>query len=65
MPFDLIVGRNASNKKAFGMRGLAYFGKSFVTMGNYTSLSNPSIAIKSRSVFLFFSHTLPLLMLFP
>lgn len=41
MPFDLIVGRNDSDKKAFGMRGLAYLGKNFVTMGNYTSLSNP------------------------
>ena len=41
MPFDLIVGRNASDKKDFGERGLAFLGKSFVTMGNYTSLSNP------------------------
>ncbi len=41
MPFDLIIGRNDSDKKAFGKRGLAYLGKSFVTMGRYTSLSNP------------------------
>ena len=41
MPFDLIVGRNESDKKAFGSRGLAYLGKNFVTMGSYTSLSNP------------------------
>src|SRR3989344_1208846 len=40
MPFDIIVGRNESDKKAFGNRGLAYIGKSYVTMGNYTSLSN-------------------------
>ncbi len=33
MPFDLIIGRNESDKKAFGNRGLAYLGKSFVTMG--------------------------------
>jgi len=30
-----------ATKKAFGKRGLAYLGKSFVTMGRYTSLSNP------------------------
>jgi len=41
MPFDVIVGRNESDKKAFGKRGLAFIGKSYVTMGNYTSLSNP------------------------
>ena len=41
MAFDVIVGRNESDKKDFGKNGLAYIGKSFVTMGNYTSLSNP------------------------
>jgi DNA helicase HerA-like ATPase len=49
MPFDLIVGRNASDKKDFGVRGLAYLGKSFVTMGNYTSLSNPIYMDVARS----------------
>ncbi len=49
MPFDLIVGRNESDKKAFGMRGLAYLGKNFVTMGNYTSLSNPIYMDVARS----------------
>lgn len=49
MPFDLIVGRNDSDKKAFGMRGLAYLGKNFVTMGNYTSLSNPIYMDVARS----------------
>lgn len=41
MPFDVIIGRDESDKKAFGKRGLAYLGKSYVRMGNYTSLSNP------------------------
>jgi len=41
MPFDVIIGRDESDKKAFGKRGLAYLGKSYVKMGNYTSLSNP------------------------
>ncbi len=41
MPYDVIIGRNEGDKKLFGKRGLVYIGKSFVTMGNYTSLSNP------------------------
>jgi uncharacterized protein len=41
MACDLIVGRNESDKLAFGKRGLAYLGKSYVKMGQYTSLSNP------------------------
>ena len=49
MPFDVIIGRNESDKKAFGKRGLAYLGKSFVTMGNYTSLSNPIYMDVARS----------------
>jgi hypothetical protein len=49
MPFDVIVGRNESDKKAFGKRGLAYIGKTYVTMGNYTSLSNPIFMDVARS----------------
>ena len=49
MPFDLIVGRNESDKKAFGNRGLAFLGKNYVTMGNYTSLSNPIYMDVARS----------------
>jgi len=49
MPFDVIVGRNESDKKAFGKRGLAYLGKTYVTMGNYTSLSNPIYMDIARS----------------
>ena len=49
MPFDVIVGRNESDKKDFGKRGLAFIGKSFVTMGNYTSLSNPIYMDVARS----------------
>ncbi len=41
MAFNVVIGRNESDKKDFQDRGLAYIGKSFVTMGNYTSLSNP------------------------
>ena len=49
MPYDLIVGRNESDKKLFAKRGLAYIGKTFVTMGNYTSLSNPMFLDVARS----------------
>ncbi len=41
MSYDVIVGRNVGDKKDFGNRGLAFIGKTYVTMGNYTSLSNP------------------------
>jgi uncharacterized protein len=49
MPFDVIVGRNESDQKLFGKRGLAYVGKSFVTMGSMTSLSNPIFMDVARS----------------
>jgi len=49
MPFDVVIGRNDADKKAFGKRGLAYIGKSYVTMGNYTSLSNPIYMDVARS----------------
>lgn len=40
MAYDIIVGRDKSDKKVFGNKGLIYLGKGYVTMGNYTSLSN-------------------------
>lgn len=40
MPYDVILGRNKSDKEKFGSRGLVYLGKGYVKMGNYTSLSN-------------------------
>jgi len=40
MPYNIIIGRNAEDKKRFGDRGLIYIGKGYVHMGNYTSLSN-------------------------
>lgn len=41
MAYDIIVGRGESDKKLLGNRGLIFLGKTYVTMGNYTSLSNP------------------------
>src|SRR3989344_8857499 len=40
MPYNIILGRDAADKKKFGDAGLIYLGKGYVTMGNYTSLSN-------------------------
>jgi DNA helicase HerA-like ATPase len=40
MPYDIILGRNSSDKKDFEGKGLAYIGKGYVKMGQYTSLSN-------------------------
>lgn len=40
MPYNIIIGRNKEDKEKFKNRGLIYLGKSYVTMGNYTSLSN-------------------------
>lgn len=40
MPYDIIVGRDASDKKDFAERGLVNIGKGYVKMGRYTSLSN-------------------------
>ena len=40
MPYDIIIGRDESDKKKFGDKGIIYIGKGYVKMGNYTSLSN-------------------------
>src|SRR3989344_1719430 len=40
MAYDIIIGRNASDKKEFGKKGLIPIGRGFVKMGQYTSLSN-------------------------
>jgi uncharacterized protein len=40
MAYDIILGRDNSDKKKFGKSGLIHIGKSYVTMGNYTSMSN-------------------------
>jgi len=49
MAYDVIIGRNESDKKLFGKKGLAYIGKSYVTMGAYTSLSNQIFLDVARS----------------
>jgi DNA helicase HerA-like ATPase len=49
MAYDIIVGRNKEDKKKFGKEGLIYLGKGYVTMGNYTSLSNQIYMDVARS----------------
>ncbi|MBT3405343.1 ATP-binding protein [archaeon] len=49
MAYDIILGRNASDKKTFGKEGLIYIGKGFVKMGQYTSLSNKIFMDVARS----------------
>ena len=49
MPYDIIIGRNESDKKLFGKKGLIYLGKGYVKMGQYTSLSNPIYMDVARS----------------
>ena len=38
--YDIVIGRNSGDKKAFGNKGLIFLGKGYVKMGQYTSLSN-------------------------
>ncbi len=40
MPYDIILGRDKSDKVRFGNKGTIYLGRGYVQMGNYTSLSN-------------------------
>jgi hypothetical protein len=49
MPYDITIGRNTADKKAFGDKGLVYLGKSYVKMGQYTSLSNKLFMDIARS----------------
>jgi len=49
MSYDIVVGRDKEDKKKFGKNGLIYLGKGYVTMGNYTSLSNSIYMDVARS----------------
>ena len=49
MTYNIITGRNESDKKAFGDRGLVLIGKGYVKMGQYTSLSNKIFMDIARS----------------
>jgi len=49
MAYDIITGRDESDKKSFGERGLVFIGKGYVKMGQYTSLSNKIFMDVARS----------------
>jgi len=49
MVYNVIVGRNASDKEAFGDKGLIFLGKGYVKMGQHTSLSNKIFMDIARS----------------
>lgn len=49
MPYDIILGRGESDKKAFEDKGLTYVGKGYVKMGQYTSISNKILMDVARS----------------
>lgn len=49
MGYDIVIGRDESDKKKFGDRGLVYIGKGYVRMGQYTSLSNKIFMDVARS----------------
>jgi len=49
MPYNIITGRDESDKKSFGDRGLVFIGKGYVKMGQYTSLSNSIFMDIARS----------------
>ncbi|MGD2072820.1 MAG: DUF87 domain-containing protein [Candidatus Thorarchaeota archaeon] len=49
MPYDIITGRDEADKKRFEKKGLIFLGKGYVTMGRYTSLSNPIYMDVARS----------------
>ena len=49
MTYDIKIGRNEADKKAFGNKGLVYIGKGFVKMGQYNSLSNRILMDVARS----------------
>src|SRR3989338_10979339 len=49
MPYDIIIGRDAADKKLFGNKGLINIAKGYVKMGQYTSLSNKIFMDIARS----------------
>jgi len=49
MPYDIIVGRDESDKVKFGNEGLIYLGKTYVTMGQTTSMTNKVLMDVARS----------------
>ncbi|MBS3095550.1 ATP-binding protein [Candidatus Woesearchaeota archaeon] len=49
MPYDIIIGRDKADKAMFGKKGLVNIGRSFVKMGQTTSLANNILLDVARS----------------
>ncbi len=49
MPYDIIIGRDETDKERFAGRGLIFLGKAYVKMGNYSPLSNNILMDIARS----------------
>ena len=49
MVYDIIIGRDESDKIKFGNEGLIYLGKGYVKMGTTSSLSNRIMMDVARS----------------
>ncbi len=49
MPYDIIIGRNEKEHKELGNKGLIFYGKSYVKMGQTSSLSNNILIDVARS----------------
>ena len=49
MAYDIIIGRDEADKKAFGDKGTILIGKTYVKMGQFTSLSNNLFLDVARS----------------
>ncbi len=49
MPYNIIIGRDETDKKLFGEKGIINLGKGYVKMGQYTSLSNNIFVDVARS----------------
>ena len=49
MGYDIITGRNVSDKESFGEKGLVLIGKGYVKMGQYSSMSNRILMDVARS----------------
>lgn len=53
MPFDIVIGRLKKDREKYGKKGCILLGKSYITMGRTTALSNPIYMDVSSSHVLF------------
>ena len=51
--YEIVIGRNEKDRKAFGLDGTILLGKHFVKMGQVTSLYNPILLDVTRSHIVF------------